>query len=71
MIAVLALAAAGVACIVGDPLGVNAARAELQTAQKRYGDAQQVLARLPALRDAAARTASRAPRAGNSADDIR
>ena len=72
MIAVLALAAASVACIVGDPLGVHAARAELQAAQKRHADAQQVLARLPGLRDDAARTSSRAsPRAGNSADDIR
>ncbi|MEX3952585.1 hypothetical protein AB4Y40_33115 [Paraburkholderia sp. EG287B] len=70
-IAVLALATASGACIVGDPLGVHAARAALEAAQKRYGDAQQVLARLPALREAAARMPSRAPRAGNSADDIR
>ncbi|MCX5544455.1 hypothetical protein M3A49_34180 [Paraburkholderia sp. CNPSo 3076] len=70
-IAVLALATASGACIVGDPLGVHAARAALEAAQRRYGDARQVLARLPALREAAARTTSRAPRAGNSADDIR
>ncbi|MCP3708247.1 hypothetical protein M3I54_14825 [Paraburkholderia sp. CNPSo 3274] len=70
-IAVLALATASGACIVGDPLGVHAARAALQAAQKRNGDARQVLARLPALRAAAARTTPRAPRAGNSADDIR
>ncbi|WP_051481765.1 hypothetical protein [Paraburkholderia nodosa] len=70
-IAVLALATASGACVVGDPLGVHAARAALEAAQRRYGDARQVLARLPALREAAARTTSRAPRAGNSADDIR
>ena len=70
-IAVLAFAAASGACIVGDPLGVHAARAALEAAQKRYGDARQVLSRLPVLREAAARTTSRAPRAGNSADDIR
>ncbi|MEM5404975.1 hypothetical protein [Paraburkholderia unamae] len=70
-IAVLALATASGACILGDPLGVQAASAALEAAQKRYGDAQQVLARLPALREAAARMPSRAPRAGNSADDIR
>ncbi|MCP3718603.1 hypothetical protein [Paraburkholderia sp. CNPSo 3281] len=70
-IAVLALATASGACIVGDPLGVHAARAALEAAQRRYGDARQVLARLPALREAAARTTSRARRAGNSADDIR
>ncbi|MCP3725490.1 hypothetical protein M3I53_20580 [Paraburkholderia sp. CNPSo 3272] len=69
--AVLALAIASGACIVGDPLGVHEARAALEGAQRRHADARQVLARLPALRDAAARTTSRAPRAGNSADDIR
>ena len=70
-IAVLALAAASVACIVGDPLGVHAARAALEDSQKRYANARQILARLPALREAATRTPSRAPFAGNSADDIR
>ncbi|WP_322033552.1 hypothetical protein [Paraburkholderia sp. J76] len=70
-IAVLALVAASVACVVADPLGVHAARAALEEARKRYGDGRQVLARLPALREAAARTTSHAPHAGNSADDIR
>ncbi|WP_321949176.1 hypothetical protein [Paraburkholderia sp. J10-1] len=70
-IAVLAFAAASGACIVGDPLGVHAARTALKDAQKRYDDARQVLAGLPALREAAARTPSSAPRTGNSADDIR
>jgi len=70
-IAVLAFAGASGACIVGDPLDVHAARAALEAAQKRNSDARQVLERLPALREAAARTPSRAPRVGNSADDIR
>ncbi|WP_233883131.1 hypothetical protein [Paraburkholderia flagellata] len=70
-IAVLAFAAASGACIVGDPLGVHAARTALKDAQKRHGDARQVLAGLPALREAAARAPSPALRAGNSADDIR
>ncbi|WP_343675387.1 hypothetical protein [Paraburkholderia heleia] len=70
-IAVLALATATGACIVGDPLGVHAAREALEAAQKRNADARKMLARLPALRDAAARTPWRAPRGGNSADDIR
>lgn len=70
-IAVLAFATASGACIVGDPLGVHAARTAMEDAQKRYRDARQVLAGLPALREAAARTPSPAPRTGNSADDIR
>lgn len=70
-IAVLAFATVSGACIVGDPLGVQAARTALDDAQKRYGDSRQVLAGLPALRAAAARTPSPVPRTGNSADDIR
>ncbi|CAD6557603.1 hypothetical protein LMG27952_06403 [Paraburkholderia hiiakae] len=70
-IAVLACATASGACIVGDPLGMHAARTALEDAQKRYGDARQVLAGLPALRAAAAQVPSAAPSAGNSADDIR
>jgi hypothetical protein len=70
-VAALAFATASGACIVGDPLGVHGARTALEDAQKQYGDARQVLAGLPALRAAAARTPSPAPRAGNSADDIR
>ncbi|PYE17131.1 hypothetical protein C7410_12765 [Paraburkholderia silvatlantica] len=70
-IAVLVLATVSGACVVGDPLGVHAAREALEAAQKRNADARKVLARLPALRDAAARTSWRAPHAGNSADDIR
>ncbi|WP_395070722.1 hypothetical protein [Paraburkholderia silvatlantica] len=70
-IAMLALATASGACIVGDPLGVRAAHEALEAAQKRDADARKVLSRLPALREAAVRTPWRAPRAGNSADDIR
>jgi hypothetical protein len=70
-IAVLAALSASGACIVGDPLGVRAARATLADAQKRRGQAQQALARLPALRAAAMEAAPQLPHAGNSADDIR
>jgi len=70
-IAVLAGASTSGACIVWDPLGVHGARAALEDAQKRRDDARQAVARLPALRAAAARTAPRAPHVGNSADDVR
>ncbi len=71
VIAVLAGASMSGACIVWDPLGVHGARAALADAQKRLDDARLAVARLPALRGAAARTAPRAPYKGNSADDIR
>ncbi|HTR09249.1 MAG TPA: hypothetical protein VMJ11_21875 [Paraburkholderia sp.] len=70
-IAVLAGTSACGACVVLDPLGVHTARAALSDAQKRRDDAQQALARLPALRKFAAGAAARAAHVGNSADDIR
>lgn len=70
-IAFLSGAAASGACIVGDPLGVHAGRTALADAQMRYDEARRALARLPALREAAAGEAAHAPHTGNSADDIR
>jgi hypothetical protein len=70
-IAALACAAASVAYIAWDPLGVHAAQTALAEAQKRHVHAQQALASLPALRAAAAGKVPHTPYAGNSADDIR
>ncbi|SDD86980.1 hypothetical protein [Paraburkholderia lycopersici] len=70
-IAVLAGVLLSGACIVWDPLRVRAERVSLADAQMRRDHAQQALARLPALREAAARTPARASYVGNSAEDIR
>lgn len=71
--AIVAMAASA-ACIVGDPLGVQAARTALAEGRRHRDEAFRALSRMPALRAEIARLESSSPltpHAGNAADDIR
>ncbi|WP_233864906.1 hypothetical protein [Paraburkholderia adhaesiva] len=69
-IAVIAALSAGAVLVETDPLGVRAARTELDDAEHKLADAQRVVARLPELRLAASEV-PQGSRESTAADDVR
>lgn len=69
--AVLAASLAGLACTVGDLAGLRASEVRLNDAQRELAQAQRTVARLPALRAAAAPGQAQRAHADTAAEDIR
>ncbi|RQH02917.1 hypothetical protein [Paraburkholderia dinghuensis] len=70
VIAVIAALSAGVVIVEADLLGVRTARTELDDTEHKLADAQRVVARLPAIRQAVSGV-PRGSRESTAADDVR